>query len=160
MDPVIRPLLAADVEEVVAFSVDAWGPVFASVEQVLGRAVFLRVWPDWPVSHAEFVRGVCLGDKARVWVADVDEHAAGFVAVIIDRELSRGEIEVIGVDPRHQRKGIADALMTQAIEYIRRSGCRVAIVETGGDPGHAPARATYESAGFTALPMVRYHRSL
>lgn len=72
MDLVIRPLITADVDEVVAFSVDAWGPVFASVEQVLGHAVFLQVYPDWLMSHAEFVRGVCLGDKARAWVADVD----------------------------------------------------------------------------------------
>ncbi|WP_232295125.1 GNAT family N-acetyltransferase [Parafrankia sp. EUN1f] len=147
-------------EEVVALSAGAWGPVFASVEQVLGRAVFLRVWPDWPVSHAEYVRGARRGDEARVWVADVDGRAVGFVAVIIDRESSRGEIEIISVDPRHQRKGIAGVLIAQAIEYIRRSGCGVAIVETGGDPGHAPARATYESAGFTALPMARYHKNL
>ncbi|MCK9903162.1 GNAT family acetyltransferase [Parafrankia colletiae] len=160
MDLVIRPLITADVDEVVAFSVDAWGPVFASVEQVLGRAVFLQVYPDWLMSHAEFVRGVCLGGKARVWVADVDGHPVGFVAVIIDLESSSGEIEIIGVDPRHQRKGIGNALMTQAVDHIRRSGCGVAVVATGGDPGHAPARATYESAGFTALPLVRYHKSL
>lgn len=108
----IRPLTTADVDEVVAFSVDAWDPVFASVEQVFGRAVFLRVYPDWHMSHAEFVRGVCLGDKARVWVVDVDGHPVGFVAVIVDLESSSGEIEIVGVDPHHQRKSIGNSLMT------------------------------------------------
>lgn len=28
----------------------------------------------------------------------------------------------------------------------------LAIVATGGDPGHAPAGATYEKAGFTPAP--------
>ena len=28
------------------------------------------------------------------------------------------------------------------------------MVETGGDPGHPPARAIYERAGFTLLPVV------
>jgi hypothetical protein len=33
-------------------------------------------------------------------------------------------------------------------------------IGTGGDPGHAPARRTYEAAGFTPLPLVRYYRLL
>jgi hypothetical protein len=37
---------------------------------------------------------------------------------------------------------------------------RLAIVATGGDPGHAPARRTYEKAGFTPLPLVRYYALL
>ncbi len=36
----------------------------------------------------------------------------------------------------------------------------MAVVETGGDDGHAPARAVYERAGYTALPVVRYFRKL
>jgi hypothetical protein len=32
----------------------------------------------------------------------------------------------------------------------------VAMVETGGDPGHAPARRTYEKAGFGLFPTARY----
>jgi hypothetical protein len=36
----------------------------------------------------------------------------------------------------------------------------VVTVETGGDPGHAPARATYESAGFTLFPISRYFKAL
>ena len=36
----------------------------------------------------------------------------------------------------------------------------IAVVETGGDPGHAPARAAYEAAGFTPLPIARYFRLL
>jgi len=34
------------------------------------------------------------------------------------------------------------------------------IVATGGDPGHAPARATYEKAGFTGCPQVWYAKLL
>jgi hypothetical protein len=36
----------------------------------------------------------------------------------------------------------------------------IAVVETGGDPGHAPARALYESAGFALLRVARYFRLL
>jgi hypothetical protein len=34
------------------------------------------------------------------------------------------------------------------------------MVETAGDPGHAPARRLYEGAGFTPFPIVRYFRTV
>ena len=151
----VRPVLATDVEDVVAFSVRAWAPVFASFEQMLGRDVFLRLYPDWPSTHAQAVRAVCLSGKASVWVAQADGRPAGFVAVLVDPEASTGEVDMIAVDPDHQRRGIGGALTELAVEYIRRSGCSLAVIATGGDPGHAPARRTYERAGFTALPLSR-----
>ena len=36
----------------------------------------------------------------------------------------------------------------------------VAMIETGGDPVHAPGRATYAKAGFTPLPTNRYFKNL
>jgi hypothetical protein len=36
----------------------------------------------------------------------------------------------------------------------------VAMVETGGDPGHAPSRRSHEKAGFTLLPIGRYFKAL
>ena len=35
-----------------------------------------------------------------------------------------------------------------------------AVVETGGDPGHAAARRTYEKAGLVLLPIARYFKNL
>jgi hypothetical protein len=40
---------------------------------------------------------------------------------------------------------------------MRAAGRQLAIVNTGGDPGHAPARATYERAGFVSLPQAQYY---
>jgi hypothetical protein len=34
------------------------------------------------------------------------------------------------------------------------------MVETGGDPGHGPARATYAKAQFTLMPIARYFQVL
>jgi ribosomal protein S18 acetylase RimI-like enzyme len=71
-----------------------------------------------------------------------------------------GVIEIIGVDPCHQRRGVSSRLTHFAIEHMRSCGMDIAVVETGGDPGHAPARAAYETAGFTLLPIARYFRLL
>ncbi|AXB42934.1 GNAT family N-acetyltransferase [Amycolatopsis albispora] len=64
------------------------------------------------------------------------------------------------VDPAYQRRGIATALTEHALRWFTENGLTLAMVETGGDPGHAPARRTYERAGFTQLPIARYFRRL
>jgi GNAT superfamily N-acetyltransferase len=60
------------------------------------------------------------------------------------------------VDLSCQRRGVGSALTAFAIEQMRAAGQRLAIVNTGGDAGHAAARATYERAGFRSLPSEQY----
>jgi GNAT superfamily N-acetyltransferase len=160
MAVVIRGLVEADVDEVVAFSLRAWAPVFSSFREVLGEEIYLRIYPDWLASQARDVAGICRGYLDSTWVAEVDGRAVGFVVVVFDRSARSAEIEMLAVDPEHQRRGIARALMEFAFERMREAGVRVVAVGTGGDPGHAPARKAYESAGFTALPLVRYYQVL
>jgi len=71
-----------------------------------------------------------------------------------------GVIEIIGVDPDYQRRGISAQLTEFATQHMRSHGMDIAVVETGGDPGHAPARALYGDVGFTPLPIARYFRLL
>ena len=71
-----------------------------------------------------------------------------------------GVIDIIGVDPDYQRRGISSRLTEFATEHMRDRGMDIAVVETGGDPGHAPARAAYRTSGFTLLPIARYFRLL
>lgn len=42
---------------------------------------------------------------------------------------------------------------------LRQSGMPVAVIETCGGPGHAPARWVYEEAGYSALPAVRFFKA-
>ncbi len=67
---------------------------------------------------------------------------------------------MIAVDPDAQRHGIATQLTEFALGEMRARGLDLATVATGGDPGHAPARRTYEKAGFTACPQVWYAKLL
>src|SRR5205823_14958046 len=84
----------------------------------------------------------------------------GFVSVVIDPGAGSGVIDMIAVDPAAQRHGIARALTEHVLAQLRGAGCTLAQVATGGDAGHAPARALYAAMGFTALPLVRYYREL
>jgi GNAT superfamily N-acetyltransferase len=157
----IREFTEGDLEAVVAFSLRAWEPVFDSVRAVLGEDIFRRLHPDWREGQAESVRSICTNDERDVFVAVVDGRPVGFVAVALDAFHERmGAIEIIGVDPDHQMHGIGAQLTEFAVDHMKRRGMDIAVVETGGDFGHAPARELYEATSFTLLPIARYFRLL
>jgi ribosomal protein S18 acetylase RimI-like enzyme len=157
----IREFRASDLDSVVEFSLRAWDPVFASLRDVLGDPIFFRLKPDWKAAQAEEVRASCTSDERDAFVAVVKDRPVGFVTVALDAfNDGMGVIEVIGVDPDFQRRGIASQLTRHALDHMRRSGMDIAAVGTGGDPGHAPARAAYEALGFTLLPSARYLKLL
>ena len=166
MRPTIRPFEDRDAEEIVGLSLRAWEPAYASLERVLGAEIFRRQHPDWWEDQRRAVRSVLAANKGNVWVAEADPVAragavAGFVAVETDHpEEGMGEISMLGVEPDRQGVGIGTALTMFALERLKEAGMGVAMVETGGDPGHAPARRAYEEAGFTLLPIARYFKNL
>ena len=158
----IRPFQESDLDAVVEFSLRAWEPVHESMRQVLGDPIFFRLHiPDWRVVQAEAVRSSCTSDERDVFVAVSDDRPVGFAAVWLNAfHEGMGVVDIIAVDPLYQRRGIATQLMDRSIEHMRYRGMNIAAVGTGGDPGHAPARAVYETRGFTALPGVRYLKLL
>ncbi|WP_311344004.1 GNAT family N-acetyltransferase [Blastococcus goldschmidtiae] len=163
MPVTIRPLAERDIPAVVDLSLRAWAPVFDSFRRVLGEGIYRNLYPDWSAMQAAAVERVCRDEAMPTWVADHEGRAVGFVAVVHDRqedEPDSSEIEMIAVDPDHQRRGIAADLIAFAEDRMREHGSRLAVIGTGGDPGHAPARAAYEQAGFTPLPLVRYYKKL
>jgi ribosomal protein S18 acetylase RimI-like enzyme len=161
VQPRIRPFDDRDAEAVVDLSLRAWAPVFASLEQVLGSEIFRRMHPDWREDQQRAVEDVCAAKKERMWVAEVEGTAVGFVAIELHHpERSMGEISMLAVDPDHQGSGIGTALTEFALERLEDAGMKVAMVETGGDPGHAAARRTYEKAGYVLLPIARYFKNL
>ena len=157
----IRPFDDRDADAVVDLSLRAWAPVFASLERVLGSDIFGRMHPDWREDQRRAVEEVLAAKKGRVWVAEVGASVVGFVSVeIFDPKRSMGEISMLAVDPDYQSGGIGTALTEFALDRLKDAGMTVAMVETGGDPGHAAARRTYEKAGCVLLPIARYFKNL
>jgi ribosomal protein S18 acetylase RimI-like enzyme len=156
----IRDYGPMDEEPVVELSLRAWAPVFSSMEQVLGREIFVRLHGDWRQYQEKAVRDT-LADKAtRVWVLEAERRVVAFVAAKLHPERQIGEISMLAVDPDDQRRGIGTALTEFATGWLRDSGMPIAMVETGGDSGHAPARRVYEKANYTLLPVARYFKAL
>jgi len=156
----VRPFEDADTDQIVALSLRAWAPVHASMARVLGESVNALVYPDWAASQERDVRDACGDPDISVTVATDGDTIVGFVSVKIYRSSQMGEMDMIAVDAAAQRQGIGRALAECAMTQMRAEGCAVATVATGGDAGHAPARALYEELRFTSLPLVRYYRKL
>ena len=156
----IEPYASAHADAVARLALRAWSPVFDSLKEALEPNVYRQFYPDgWRASQEKSVRDTCASADMNTWVAIDAGNVAGFVAIRF-HEGKLGEIYMIAVDPDYQRRGIAMALTDFAVERMKEAGMEIAMVETGGDPGHAPARDAYQKAGFRALPLARYFRKL
>ncbi len=156
----IRECQPGDEEPIVALSLRAWAPVFASLEQALGREIAARLHGDWRKYQANAVRDILADRAVRTWVAEGEQGVVAFVAATLHHERLIGEITMLAVDPEAQDHGVGTGLTEFATGWLRDAGMRVAMVETGGDPGHAPARRVYEKAGYRPLPVARYFQAL
>lgn len=157
----IRAFAPNDVDAVVELSLRAWAPVFASIEREIDPELFREFYAEgWRSSQRAAVEDVLTNGVHRVWIAEEDSVPVGFVAIELRTRESIGEMYMIAVDPEHQGRGIGVAMTEFALEQIRNAGLTVAMVETGADPGHAPARRLYEKSGFSRMPIVRYFKRL
>jgi len=157
--PTIRPFMQSDVDAVVELALLAWRPNFESFADILGTRIFAHLYhPTWRESQAANVTQVCLDPHVDAFVVLADAgDVAGYIAIAYDTDTDTGVVEQIAVHPDHQRRGYARALMEFAIEQFRDRGLTFANVGTGGDPGHAPARALYEAMGYTGVPLMNYY---
>lgn len=157
----IRSFESSDVDQIVEFSVRAWEPVFKRLEPAVLQYVYKAFYPKgWRMRQVAEIKSLLLSEPQNVFVADYDGQVVGFVGIRFHWEDTMGEIYIIAVDPGSQRRGCAKALMNFAMNKMREEGMTIAMVETGDDPGHEPARASYERAGFERWPVARYFRKL
>ncbi|WP_233609707.1 GNAT family N-acetyltransferase [Corallococcus sp. AB049A] len=134
----------------------AFEPVFASFRSLLGDEIYELAQAKQDAVQADMLRGLIAPDSGwDVFVAVVQLHVVGFVAVKVDPETLIGEIGLNAVHPAHAGHGVGTRLYEYALGHMKRAGARVATVATGGDASHAAARRAYEKAGFhAAIPSV------
>jgi GNAT superfamily N-acetyltransferase len=100
--------------------------------------------------------------QQRIRVAEVDGAIAGTVAWTQARTAlgagppieGRAHVSAVFVDPGHWRKGIAAALLGEAVAAMRAAGFASAQLWT---PEGAPARRFYEASGWTVVDGARLH---
>lgn len=161
MEIQIREYYEEDLEVIVHLSLMAWEPVFTAWKKILGPKLYpIAIYPDWRKSQKGVVEKFCADEKSNTWVAVAGGDVVGFVVYALNDENKIGEVHLIAVHPEYQNDGIGTELNRYALQKMKDGGMKLAVVGTGGDEGHAPARRSYEKAGYTALPLVRYYKDL
>lgn len=148
-------------EQLLAFSLRAWEPVFPLLERSVPVFAYESFYPDgWRQRQSDDLATILDNEPENVDVALIDHVPAGWACTRLHPEGDMAEVYVLAVDPGHQGKGLGSALLQHSIGRARSSGMRMVMVETGDDPGHAPARRLYETAGFERWPVARYFRDI
>lgn len=123
--------------------------------------MYALLYPDWTSTQEKLVGDVCRDNaKYTVLVAELDGTVAGFVAYHLNADERSGEVYLTAVPLEYQNRGIVTDFTTVALREMGHWGMKLAIVGTGSDPAHAPARRSYEKAGSTALPVIQYYKNL
>ncbi len=156
----IRPYEESNHSDVIEITMLAFAPIHRSFAQILGPEINPLVYPDWRTSQREGIENIIKSETITLCVADVEGAIAGYVAYILNDKDKTGEVEILAVHPQHQSQGIGTALNLYALEKLKAGGMKLVVVGTGGDDSHAAARRSYEKAGYTALPLVRYYKAL
>lgn len=148
-------------DDILALSLRAWEAVFPAVRAAVPSFVYDSFYPTgWRERQYRDIATVLDNEPENVSIALDEDGVAGWVCTRLHPEDSMGEIYVLAVDPDHHRNGVGSALMADSFDRARRAGMSMVLVETGDDPGHDPARRTYEAAGFQRWPVARYFKNL
>lgn len=158
----IRAFHRDDFSELLDLTIATFGPFYEhSYRPLVGEVVFNNRHGSWRQDYRTHLRGVhdpAAGRHAAVAV--LDKQIRGFVAWISQSDARHGEIDLLAVAAGSRRQGLGHALVEHAIAAMKADGAEMVSIGTGGDDFHAPARAVYESLGFTPFPNVSYTKPI
>ena len=153
----IRWLAPEEIERAADIAVAAWDPIYAGYREQLGGELFDAFYSDWKEQKrrntvSEIQGGNCLA-------ADAEGVVIGFAVYTAEGRI--GEIKGNAVAPEWRGRGIGTMLQKRVLDEMKRIGCRFAIVQTGLDEAHEPARRIYQKNGFeSSLASVKYFQKL
>ena len=163
LDPMVTfvPYVPRYRAELLALSLRAWEPVFPLVQEAVPSFVYDCFYPQgWQARQYDDLASVIDDEPESVDVAVDGDTPVGWVCTRLHPNDDMGEVYVLVVDPAQQRAGVGRALLDRSFARVRSAGMRMVMVETGDDPGHAPARSVYEKSGFERWPVARYFKDL
>ncbi|MEX2206487.1 MAG: GNAT family N-acetyltransferase [Myxococcota bacterium] len=157
-----RAAAAGDLPRLEEIRAAAFAPVFASFRSILGEVIYDLAQRREDEAQGELLVSLLAPDSRwEVYTAELAGEIVGFVSVKLSASTFIGEIGLNAVHPSRAGKGLGTVMYDFAIGRMQDAGMRVAVVATGGDPSHLPARRAYEKAGFAVhIPSAWYCREL
>jgi GNAT superfamily N-acetyltransferase len=157
----MRPFRPDDLAWVMATADAAWRPINAAYRAAYGDELFDLLVPNEHTRKGAEMKEMCSAAPGQVLVCEEGGRRVGFVTYLLDAERGIGEIGNNAVDPDCGLKGIGQQMYRHVMDLFRARGMGFAMVRTGLDDGHAPARRAYERAGFDiSIGSVSYYRKL
>jgi GNAT superfamily N-acetyltransferase len=121
---------------------------FGDAESLVTSESYQVVMNSWPYRH----------DLDQVIEAP-DGTLAAFALGWIDEVNRVGELEPVGTDPHHARRGLGSAVSLACMEALRNAGATRAVVYPRGDSAYPVARRLYFGLGFRPVARtVTYSR--
>ena len=160
----IRPATPRDAPRCGGIAVAAWLRVHEVMREMLGEELWTCHAAGWEErKRGEVQSHITRHPELAIVTEDPQEDGRlmGFLTFRLDEEKRMGEIGNNAVDPACQGRGVGTGQCRRALDIFREAGMTFAMVMTGLDEGHAPARAMYEKAGFNiSTPHIRYFMRL
>ena len=157
----IRPFKEEDLETICAIAKRAYAGIFAGFEEQIGKKN-LDCWiPDARNSKTAQLTDMARNNPQWLYICERNGKTVGFIMFRLDYERKLGTINNNASDPLAGEKGVGQEMYSFVLDYFRREGMKTAMVHTGLDEAHAPARKAYERIGFNrTIPEVLYFKDL
>lgn len=155
----IVPAKSEYIESAERIAVAAWTKIHESYKECIGEKMHDDIFKDWENDKINSVRAGLLSGMG--YVALAENEVAGFISYRVEKDKAVGEILANAVDEKFRGLGIGGKMYEFVLSEMKREGVKYAVVNTGLDEGHAPARRAYEKIGFKKnLPSVKYYMEL
>ncbi|MBX7208161.1 MAG: GNAT family N-acetyltransferase [Verrucomicrobiaceae bacterium] len=154
---VIRHYNPEDLAKLKEITVDSFGGV--TLEQMIEQK--LGAWNEqtWKQRKAAHIDEDCAANPAGVFVAERGGEILGYITTRIDEANARGRIPNLAVVGAARGLGLGRRLIQHALDYFRRSGMKVAQIETMA--ANAIGQHLYPSCGFEEVArQVHYAMKL
>lgn len=159
--PILRPFEPKDTDAVVEIANLAWQRIYTSQREIFGDELYAIMFPEDLQRKGNEMRGHCQRTPDRIWICEMDGRVAGFIMWSMNEEKGIGTLGNNGLHPEFAGQGLGSFMYRGVLEHFRAHGMRHAMVHTGLDKGHAPARRAYERVGFNIRQeSVNYYMKL
>ena len=110
--------------------------------------LLLQLVPDCRKPSSDCLHGIAGSADMRLFVAEEKERIVGTLTLVFSRTLtaSKAWIEDVVVDRDYRRRGIARALLREAVETARQNGIETLCLTS--NPTRIAARTLYRETGF------------
>jgi len=158
----IRAFAPDDLATLQSIREAAFAPVFDSFRSIVGEQIAALAFRTADQEQAKHLDEMCAAESShRVLVVTCGEQTVGFVSYTLDAEQRTGEIGLNAVSPEYAGRGIGTWMYEHVLAVMKEQGMQLAVVGTGGDDSHAPARRSYAKAGFgPGIPSVYLYKLL